>query len=245
MFATRDLSPGTRILAEYPLILIPMAQYYRADIEAAFATMTAQNRKKYFSLASNHGQDPKAWPPAIHPHLSSDEKRRIEEQHSARIGNEASLISIFQTNCMQNNDGAAIFYDCSRINHSCLPNAFFAWNNNIAQQTIHAISMIKEGEEVTISYVDPFHNKVARAWELHHYGFSCRCRACGDDLNNDDKFAGESCERRFRLRALSEGQTVEFVGDAAWERQEKITRALEIAGLMREEGLFSQELGHA
>jgi hypothetical protein len=38
--------------------------------------------------------------------LKDNERKRINEQHQARIGKEPILVSIFQTNCMDTNKGA-------------------------------------------------------------------------------------------------------------------------------------------
>ena len=101
---------------------------------------------------------------------------------------------------MQVNDGAGVFYNILRIDYSCLPNTFFSWNNSIARQAIHATSTIKERREVAISFIDLFYNKATRAWVSRHYGFSCRCRACEDELDSDDKFTGGSCKGRLGMQ---------------------------------------------
>jgi hypothetical protein len=153
----------------------------KSDIEATFATLSPSDQKTYFSLHSGHGQPASAWPSQIHPSVAAHERQRIEEQHAARTGKEASLISIFQTNCMEMGSGAAVFVHAARFNHACNPNACFSWNANIGKETIHTMRDVQEGEELTISYVDMEHDKRLRAWELRHYGFVCDCAACGDE----------------------------------------------------------------
>ena len=153
----------------------------KSDIEAAFATLSPADQKTYFSLHSSHGQPASTWPSHIHARVAARERQRIEEQHAARVGKEATLISIFQTNCMEMGNGAAVFVHAARFNHACNPNACFSWNPNIGKETIHTMRDVHEGEEVTISYVDMEHDKRLRAWELRHYGFVCDCPACGDE----------------------------------------------------------------
>ena len=178
--ATTAIPRGTRVLSDTPLLIVPMAFYMAADISSAFAALDDQQKALYFSLHSSHGQPSSAWPSRIHFSITDKERQRTEEQHAARTGAEASLISIFQTNCMEMGKGAAVFANAARFNHSCTPNACFSWNAAIGKETIHTMRHVQQGEEITISYVDTEHDKTLRAWELKHYGFVCGCEACGD-----------------------------------------------------------------
>lgn len=144
-FATRDIPRGTRILSERPLLSIDKHPYLISDLEAAFAKLSQSDQKKFFGLHSNHGQDPKYYPSETYPSIPAREKRRIQEQHEARIGKEKSLLSIFQTNCMEKGEGAGVFYEAARFNHSCMPNAHFAWNADIGMETIHTTKDVEAG----------------------------------------------------------------------------------------------------
>lgn len=144
-FATRDIPRGTRILSERPLLSIDKRHYLVSDLEEAFAKLSQSDQKKFVGLHSNHGQDPKLYPSETHPSIPAREKGRIQGQHEARIGKEKSLLSIFQTNCMGRGEGAGIFYEAARFNHSCMPNAHFAWNANVGMETIHATKDIEAG----------------------------------------------------------------------------------------------------
>lgn len=162
-------------------MIVPKAAYMQTDISAAFASLSAADKETYFSLHSNHNQPASAWPSQIHASVPTPERARIAEQHAARLGSSATLISVFQTNCMEMGNGAAVFARAARLNHSCVPNACFHWNAGIARETVHAMRDIEAGEEVLVSYVDVEHDKRLRAWELRHYGFVCACVACGDE----------------------------------------------------------------
>lgn len=246
VFATENIKAGTRIMAESPLLIVDHEHYLKQEIEAEFEKLSEENKKRYFELSSNHGQDPTAWPRrGIHEDAPEDERQRIIEQHEARVAAEPSIISIFQTCCMEMGTGAAIFCECARINHSCCPNAFFAWNKRLHKETIHAIKDIKEGEEITICYCDPLHDTVSRKWALKHYGFECDCPACGNTSKNS--FAAESVDRRFRLYELSGWFLPTFTGVIKSHEDPKKTmeRAMERAALLRQEGLFTVDLAKA
>ncbi|KAL1593169.1 hypothetical protein SLS60_010777 [Paraconiothyrium brasiliense] len=203
-FALKDLKRGTRILSEPPLLAIRNGDYLTADIEEAFAKLSADEQKLYWSLASSHGQDPKKWPSHIHESVKGREAHRIKEQHDARLAKEPSLLSIFQNNCMEMGKGAGIFPNAARFNHSCSPNASFNWNANIQRETIHIIHDVKAGDQITFSYCDMTHEKTLRAWELKHYGFTCDCLACIRDEDDNNGVAREGVDRRYRIAELDQ-----------------------------------------
>lgn len=213
------------------------------DIVAAFEVLTPEQRALYFTLHSGHGQDPKAWPSRIHSSVGEKERQRICEQHEARTGTTASLISIFQTNCMECGKGAAVFPHAARFNHACNPNACFTWNGAIGKETIHVMNDIATGEEITLSYCDMTHDKTLRAWELKHYGFVCDCRSCVGD-EDEGSFASQSALRRFRLQDL-ERETRYLRGRRLEEgTKEKgfVEKLVEMAKLHMEEGDFTTRL---
>ncbi|KAI1461882.1 hypothetical protein F4805DRAFT_186390 [Annulohypoxylon moriforme] len=70
----------------------------------------------------------------------------------------------------------------SMVNHSCMPNAYVAFTGRKA--ILHAYHDIKEGEEVTISYVECDSHRSQRQHHLKtHYYFTCQCLRCKDDLD--------------------------------------------------------------
>jgi hypothetical protein len=244
-FAVRDIPRGTRILADSPLIVVPVAEYLLSDIQPVFDKLSLEDQALYFTLHSAHGQDPAKWPKKIHESVPSQERRRIEEQHAARTGNKATIISIFQTNCMEMDNGAAIFPNAARFNHRCNPNACFTWNPLIGRETIHSIRNIAADEEITLSYCDMNHDKATRRWELKHYGFECNCAACVND-NDPDSFAALSAQRRIRLMELDK----EFQR-TRWRYLEVgakepgfVEKLLEYAKLLNEEGDYTIKLAN-
>ncbi|RMZ70357.1 SET domain-containing 5 [Pyrenophora seminiperda CCB06] len=245
-FALKPLLRGTRILAEDPLLIVPKANYMLCDIEKAFAELTPDQKKLYFSLHSGHGQDPKQWPSRIHESVEAKERQRIQEQHAARVGKEPTVISIFQINCMEMNRGAAVFPYSARFNHACNPKACFTWNSNIGKETIHIMNDVAMDDEITISYCDMIHDKALRQWELKHYGFVCDCPACGNE-DDESSFAYQSAERRYKLQEL-ERETRFLRGANLTEgakQDDFVQKLVEIAALHTLEGDFSARLAAA
>ena len=142
VFATALLTPGTLILSEKVLLRIDKSYYMQSDIETAFAALSPDQQEIYLSLSSAHGQDPKRYPRRIHPSVDAVERQRIQEQHKARTAASKSVLSVFMTNAIECGRGAAVFATASRFNHSCVPNAFFAWNDKLGVETIYATKHI-------------------------------------------------------------------------------------------------------
>jgi hypothetical protein len=86
------------------------------------------------------------YPSEIYPSIPEFEKKRIQEQHDARTGSNPTLLSIFMTNAMECGQGAAVFEIASRFNHSCVPNAHFAWNQELEVETVFAVKDISVNE---------------------------------------------------------------------------------------------------
>ncbi|TID12995.1 SET domain-containing protein [Venturia nashicola] len=236
IFAQASIPRGTLILAEKALVRVTQAHYTTEHVEEAVEKLTPEEKRKYWGLASAHGQDPTLYPSKIHPDVPEHEKSRIRQQHEARTGSSPTALSIFMTNAMECETGAAIFEIAARFNHSCIPNAFFSWNAVRNEERIYASRAIEAGEEITLSYLDPFYEPSQRKWELQHYGFVCGCVACVD-LDEEESFGSKSRERRFRLAELVER------GAYPGTFEELLKGKVEIAVVMREEGLTGACLG--
>ncbi|KAF2102560.1 SET domain-containing protein [Rhizodiscina lignyota] len=263
MFATEYIPYGTRILAESPLVVIPFGHYLKKDIEEALCDKTAAEHEIFFSLASAHGQPTELWPSKIFPNIPEREKQRIQELHDARTGPEKTAMSVFMTNAMtwgDNGQGAAVFPTASRINHSCVPNAHFAWNQNLdngkGMETVHAIYDIEKGEEIEVTYCDIFYDPAMRKWELQHYGFRCACPACvgpgSNGVLDPNCFAARSMMRRYRLREINDSLEEGKHGPPGHKKPYRDRRSelngqsfllMQAAGLMIDEGLVTPQLG--
>ncbi|OAL44501.1 SET domain-containing protein [Pyrenochaeta sp. DS3sAY3a] len=243
-FALKPIKRGTRILEEKALFKIYKAYYTREDVESAYSHLSPEQKAIYSTLASNHGQDPKQWPSQIHHSVRPRERQRVEDQHEARIAKEATIMSIFQTNCMEMRQGTGLYVHASRFNHSCNPNAAFSFNGNLGMETVHIMHDVAEGEELTFSYCDMSHDKATRAWELKHYGFKCDCRACTEDERDVNGFAYKSRVRRFRIMDLESETRCKrglLLESNAKDRM-FVTKLVELATLYLSEGNYSARL---
>ncbi|KAL2199584.1 hypothetical protein P885DRAFT_74753 [Corynascus similis CBS 632.67] len=97
------------------------------------------------------------------------------------------ILCKIQTNAFNRLDAdtgmTGIFLDAglAMVNHSCVPNAFIGFDKRTA--VLRAERPIKEGDEITISYIDNTLPKAARQQALRLYHFQCDCFRCKDDLD--------------------------------------------------------------
>ncbi|KAG6299772.1 hypothetical protein E4U45_004313 [Claviceps purpurea] len=158
LVATQHIPKGTRILSEQPLITIPRhmeLQEQRRLICQKVEALRDDQRRAFLSLHN------------AHPSEDSDD---------------SVLFCIFQTNALpgaESPDNVAVFLEASRINHDCENNAVHNWNDNIQRHTVHAMTDIHAGEEITISYVLSTQIRIFRQTRLElAYKFRCACRLC-------------------------------------------------------------------
>jgi hypothetical protein len=158
LVAATDIPRGTRILEEPPIITIPDGprddDWLKAHISQQVASLNEQERQ---SLLSMHN---------IYPYSN------IAEQ----------CLGIIRTNALPveaDGIGGGLFLEACRINHACDNNAQKNWNQRIERHTVHALRDIAEGEEITISYLDPGSSREVRQKRLQHkFGFLCSCLLC-------------------------------------------------------------------
>jgi SET domain len=138
--ALKDTPRGTRIVSEKPLFSIPRSNGCNpSDIQAAFEMLSPENKSRFFEL------------------------------HDAHIPNRSRVESTFGTNYIEQGNGAGTFLTTSRINHSCLLNTHFSFDEKTGEETVQAIKDIKVGEEILISYCKPFYTATERQKQLKQW----------------------------------------------------------------------------
>ncbi|KAK3364665.1 hypothetical protein B0T25DRAFT_470953 [Lasiosphaeria hispida] len=156
MVATANITRGTRILSESPIFRVPRDEH------------------NYHTLERIIGREVER--------LSRDRSERFFALHNTHGNNHSPALGTARTNALPLGPDAAeggIFLESSRINHSCRQNAQNTWNANLGKITIHAVRDIKEGEEITISYLANSENHAVRQSRLRDtFHFACACELC-------------------------------------------------------------------
>ncbi|KAL8404748.1 hypothetical protein RB594_009570 [Gaeumannomyces avenae] len=109
--------------------------------------------------------------------MSTRRQREFLSLHNKNPGGPYPLAGTFDTNSIPHGDAGAVFPTVCRLNHSCLPNCFTAWNDTLRRQTVHVVRNVRRGEELTLQYHSAAH-KSRRAYLHAHFGFWCDCPTC-------------------------------------------------------------------
>jgi hypothetical protein len=156
------------------------------------------------------------------------------------------VIDTWRTNSYMLDDGVNLDYAgigliAARLNHSCLPNVYTAYNSTSGYITVQAIKPIAAGEELCTAYINGAGKlRSERRAQLRMWGFECSCIACAEDYDESRR------QEISLLKTKVEEVRVMLIQDAAsltFARIEKnIGDMLSIATLMSEEGLMGPTL---
>lgn len=131
---------------------------------------------------------------ALHSLLAKGIHNVVDNQFLLDIDSMIELVCILSTNSLgligddgQEIIGRALFpKTLSFINHSCYPNAHVVYNRK-GHAVLRAIRQICPGQQIFISYIDIFQNRIARQKQLSDsYHFICDCTACSGNVENPD-----------------------------------------------------------
>ena len=114
--------------------------------------------------------------------LAPEQQAEFISLHDFRFPSEEEqnhLLTIFRSNAYNTGEGSiGLFPKTARINHSCRPNAGNWWSEDSETRIIFSATDIREGEEVTVSYIPLLKTTEDRQARLQQYGFTCSCSTC-------------------------------------------------------------------
>lgn len=156
------------------------------------------------------------------------------------------VVNIWRTNSYMLDDGitldsTGIGLTASRLNHSCVPNVYTAYNSTSGYMTVQALKPIAAGDELCTAYINGAGKlRSERHAQLNMWGFTCTCIACAD---------GRDESRRRDIKTLMtkvEGvkkQISEGNADLpAAQLEQTVGDLLDLATLMSDEGLLGPDL---
>jgi len=195
VIATKDIKKGSLILSEYPQmphdedVLALWESYEKMPLVDQNEYMTLHNKYDYVN----------SLPWDLRHEFKSEIEKDLWDLMSyinqyyghdpEKVCKIFKIYNIYRTNYFDN--GVSI--QASRLNHSCRPNAicFYLPRTNSPNQ-IRAISDIKRGEEITISYVNEYdygmrNRKFRRETLLRGRFFICTCDLCENGPEDNDE----------------------------------------------------------
>ena len=189
--ALQDIKPGRLIYKEKQQFVVDSETRVKVhDLMRSFYAMTENDQKEFLELHNKY-MDLNSLPDS-EKKLYFDCKKYIatlwENITSAPYFDSNLVLKIFCihiTNGFKGSSGVGI--KTSRINHSCCPNSE-PENWSEGEMAIRATSKILEGQEITISYLEPMKNFKERQESCHKHDFVCSCEICQDEeINKDDE----------------------------------------------------------
>lgn len=213
IIATREIKRGERVLIEKPLI------------------RHARNFDD-FDIIKTYDK------------LAKKEKAQISELCNVRPARIHPIIGIIWTNSISiSRQESGLFITASRFNHACVPNACHSWNSDLTAITIHATADIREGEEITNSYLEGAGSWAARRTVLaRDFGFNCDCHCC--KLVDVERKQSDKCFKRIGVLE----QKLEFAlpfkkpVDAGFPDISLLADAQKLLSLYEEEGISDSRL---
>lgn len=197
--ASQDIEKGTVILREKPQFFVKggRSEWMKSDwLKNMMDSYKEMDKAEKEDLLTLYHDAP--------PKLKNDRKEIIKKtfksNRSVKIyGKPQKILNIF--NILEANgycicDSTYLALQSAKINHSCLPNAQrtqFRKVNGACE--IMAVTDIKKGEEITISYTWSVGMKSRKNRQVilrNQYHFTCSCKFCKkEELDNSDEIYKE------------------------------------------------------
>lgn len=232
MFSACQILPGDEIIAEIPLMSVPIA------LKEVYNANQALGTKSKYNVCPQLDQ--------AYDQLSAENQKAITELF--RIKDD--LLSVFSCNAFQGDEKHGwysqtvlrLFNDISRANHSCLPNAVFDWDPTRSVGTLHALQEIPPNTEIKIEYY-PHETSSLRKAEIRReelrqqYAFECDCPACNEsrhDVDNEDDIRRQKAARLWRSINKNEPHANESHAQAVFR---KLRQTDEYVSILRHLGI--------
>lgn len=207
LFATQDISRGTRILTDTAIFTLPRDVAYTST-EQRIMHVCDQLIKQGLFEEKLAEMEKLVSHDAMAAHWSVQnacrkfwtdfaERMRLPQAGiDANVARFAKLVSIL----IRNRTGPlgdflgietyfAIFPISARVNHSCQPNAHRQVNTRVGQLTVHALRDIQAGEQIFVSYLHVLAEnppeKLKRHRGLRASFVVCHCPLCRDSETTD------------------------------------------------------------
>ena len=189
LFAKVDIEPGSLVLSEIPIILWPDASqmddplFLLNEIESICSNELAVDACVFLF-------------PQVFEEADDEEVARVKEVCTeSKINEIASKMSVTPNEIIRkilaiqhNGFGTGLYKYIAMLNHSCVPNCikYAPSNGSSWASEVWSTTFIKKGEELVMSYQQPYELIVASMQEFLkiHHRFTCVCKACAADRLN-------------------------------------------------------------
>ncbi|KAI5197723.1 SET domain-containing protein [Aureobasidium subglaciale] len=158
----------------------------------------------------------------------------------------ARVVNIWRTNSYMLDDGinldhAGISITPSRLNHSCSPNVYVAFNSTSGYMTVQAIMPVAAGDELCTAYINVTDMlRSERRAPLSAWGFECTCVACAN--GRDESRRRDIKTIKARVEEVKMAMMEDPAVIPAAQLEQTVGDLLEQATLMEDESLLGPDL---
>ncbi|KZT02011.1 SET domain-containing protein [Laetiporus sulphureus 93-53] len=232
LFATADFDTGDLIICERPLFVSTVVHPFSLRpgdpsandaIVELLSRMCEYDRLMFYVLHNCKGND-------------RPREQGIIDTNAINIG------------ALPGYDGAcgAVCMESSRINHSCTPNVISRWDLLAFTMEIRALTPIRKGEEITMSYLelDEAAPRATRRRELKEkYNFFCTCPSCSlTGAAGKASNVRRATIQRLQETSYDDDELEKWINDAS-APEDKITKAcLFVLDMMEKEKYFNEKV---
>ncbi|ORY56943.1 uncharacterized protein BCR38DRAFT_528317 [Pseudomassariella vexata] len=235
LFATQQITAGTMILSEKPIMTLN-----RQDVEAE--DTIARLEKRWNALSSEEQTqclakcyDAMGINDELSGNIAADGEMEVnydEEKEASDGGQEngedrdsvplhlAVLLKYLNHQEYEGWQMSAVWLHSTLINHSCAPNASRIHDPRTYERQVRAIRDLKPGEEILVSYIDLNRPRDARAAAL---GFICLCTTCNGPKKEESD--GRRRELAKLLEAFNDFDKRNEIGEPAQNENFEISNA--------------------
>ncbi|KAI5242262.1 SET domain-containing protein [Aureobasidium subglaciale] len=158
----------------------------------------------------------------------------------------ARVVNIWRTNSYMLDDGinldhAGVGMKPSRLNHSCSPNVYVAFNSTSGYMTVQTIMPVAARDELCTAYINVTDmQRSERRALLRAWGFECTCVACAD--GREESRRRKIKEIKTRVGVVKMAMMEDPAAIPAAQLEQTVGDLLDQATLMKEESLFGPDL---
>ncbi|KAI1656743.1 hypothetical protein F4813DRAFT_363125 [Daldinia decipiens] len=263
IFAKVNISRGTRIAAETPLIIVPPIKSTGEELwelcKAADGITNTESKeleklpcspKVVDAIREGGYVDNRAWCFYKSKKLKNNDGRLLKGRKLRKMVNKTiNLCIIYLVNNVQlgpgGKYGSGVFPLYTRINHSCVPNAYNSWNPTLERLTIHAIHDIKAGEQIFVDYIGKTcRTRNQRGFSLYTaWGITCNCAACTDDTLDQLRYRMVVLDQALAAYECGKSEEAHLEGIPKLETpKQALNAAEELVELLKKQRLCGMEL---
>ena len=260
VFATRKIKPGQLIMEEMPILSYPYGIDAATFKRTVFPKITPETKEKILNLhdPAENATALNSFSPNLVDRLIglSTRTSKLLTIGGSNVDESLKIFRISEGNRFDD----VLYYDISRLNHSCNPNAWVVGHPKGRSQ-VRALKIIEKNEEILMNYSFEFNVEILLSYSFEYeiykttncysreerrktllegFAFICGCLECsleGEALGENERNRGEIRMKEIEDEKLMKNPSYENLGKSLKLRQEivELVKRLDLQEIIPEE----------